>query len=88
MTKETKHELDTHREAIKEKIKENLEIFQPKIVTYSFRIERETIEAAKKEAAGSSISTAAFIRQAIEEKIRNDGRMDKIEKRLSKLENN
>ena len=75
--------LDINREAIKEKIKENLQIFQPKVVTYSFRIESEIIEAAKKEAAGSSISTAAFIRQAIEEKIKNDDRIDALENRIS-----
>jgi len=38
---------------------------------YSFRIDREIIYKAKKEAKKLSISTAAFIRQAILEKINN-----------------
>lgn len=79
--------MDIRRESIKGKIKENLEIFQPKMVMYSFRIDREIIEGAKKESAGLSISTAAFIRQAIIEKIDNKDRLSKLEERIEKLEN-
>lgn len=53
--------LDLHREAIKEKIKGNYRIYQPKMVMYSFRIDREILEGTKKEVAQLSISAAAFI---------------------------
>ncbi len=86
MTKETKHELDIHREAIKEKIKEEMEIFKPKMVMYSFRIDRVTLDGAKVEAARLSMSTTAFIRQAIVEKINNDSRFAALENRLSRLD--
>ncbi len=78
--------LDIHREAIKEKMKEELEIFQPKMVMYSFRIDRETFESVKVEAKRLSISTTSFIRQAIEGKINDDSRITALKNRLSKLE--
>lgn len=53
---------------------------------YSFRIDKEMIDKAKKEAKKLSISTAAFIRCAILEKINNQNKIKDIEKRLEKLE--
>lgn len=81
-----KNILDLHREAIKEKIKESYRIYQPKMVMYSFRIDREILEGAKKEAVKHSISAAAFIRQAIVEKIDGGDRINALENRLSKVE--
>jgi len=54
---------------IKEIIKEKYRFFVTKKLMYSFRIDKEIIAKAKKEAKKLSISTAAFIRQAILEKI-------------------
>lgn len=58
----------------------------PKIM-YSFKIEKELIDKAKKEAKKLSMATSTFIRQAILEKINHKNRFDKIEERLKKLEN-
>jgi len=79
--------LDINKEAIKEKIKEDLQVYQPKMVIYNFRIDKEILDGAKKEAAGLSISTADFIRQAIVEKMDNKARLSKLEERIEKLEN-
>ena len=57
----------------------------PKQIMYSLRIEKKIINKAKKEAKKLSISTSAFIRQAIVEKV-DSNRLNKIEKRLNKLE--
>jgi len=67
-------------------IKEKYRFFVPKKLMYSFRIDKEIIAKAKKEAKKLSISTAAFIRQAILEKINNQNKIKDIEKRLEKLE--
>ncbi len=53
---------------------------------YSLRIDKKIINKAKKEAKKLSISTSAFIRQAIMEKMNYKDRLDRIEKRLDKLE--
>lgn len=58
----------------------------PKIM-YSFKIEKELIDKAKREAKKLSMATSTFIRQAILEKINHKNRFDKIEERLKKLEN-
>lgn len=47
---------------------------------YSFRIDREIIYKAKKEAKKLSISTAAFVRPAILEKIYNQNKIKDIVK--------
>jgi len=52
-------------------IKEKYRFFVPNKIMYSFRIDKEIIDKAKKEVKKLSISTAAFIRQAILEKINN-----------------
>lgn len=70
----------------KEIIKEKYRFFVPKKIMYGFRIDKEIIGKAKKEAKKLSISTAAFIRQAILEKINNQDKIKDIEKRLEKLE--
>ena len=57
-----------------------------KKIMYSFRTDKEIIGKAKKEAKKLSISTAAFIRQAILGKINNQNKIKDIEKRLEKLE--
>lgn len=59
----------------------------PKKIMYSFKIEKELIDKAKKEAKKLSMATSTFIRQAILEKINLKNRFDKIEERLKKLEN-
>jgi predicted DNA-binding protein len=70
---------------MKEIIKEKYGFFVPKKM-YSLRIDKEIIDKTKKEAKKLSISTAAFIRQAILEKINNQDKIKDIEKRLEKLE--
>ena len=59
----------------------------PKKIMYSFKIEKELIGKARKEAKKLSMSTSAFIRQAIIEKMNNNDRLDRIEERLRILEN-
>ena len=71
---------------IKEIIKEKYRFFMTKKIMYSFRIDKEIIYKAKKEAKKLSISTAAFIRQAILGKVNNQSKIKDIEKRLEKLE--
>ena len=71
---------------IEEIIKEKYRFLVPNKIMYSFRINKEIIDKAKKEAKKLSISTAAFIRQAILEKINNQNKIKDIEKRLEKLE--
>jgi len=53
---------------------------------YSLRIDKRIIDKAKKEAKKLSMATSAFIRQAIVEKIDSNDKLNKIEKRLNKLE--
>ena len=57
----------------------------PKIM-YSFKIEKELIDKAKKEAKKLSMATSIFIRHAIMEKIESKNKIKEIEKRLSRLE--
>ena len=71
---------------IKEIIKEKYRFLVPDKIMYSFRINKEIIDKAKKEAKKLSISTAAFIRQAILEKINDQNKIKDIEKRLEELE--
>ncbi len=59
----------------------------PKKIMYSFKIERQLIDKAKKEAKKLSMATSIFIRQAILEKINHKDRLDRLEERLKKLEN-
>jgi len=59
----------------------------PKKIMYSFKIEKELIDKAKKEAKKLSMATSTFIRQAILEKINHKDRFDKIEERIKRLEN-
>jgi len=54
---------------------------------YSFKIEKELLDKAKKEAKKQSISMSAFIRQAIIEKMGYKDRLDRIEEKLDRLEN-
>ncbi|GAH00018.1 unnamed protein product [marine sediment metagenome] len=58
-----------------------------KQIMYSLRIDKKIINKAKKEAKKLSMATSAFIRQAIIEKMNHKDRLDRIEKRLDKLEN-
>lgn len=67
-------------------IKEKYRFFVPNKIMYSFRIDKEIIDKAKKGAKKLSTSTAAFIRQAILEKINNQDKIKDIKKRLEKLE--
>ncbi|GEM_PF-5907033 len=57
-----------------------------KKVMHSFKIERELIEKAKKEAKRQSMATSVFIRQAIIEKLNQRKELDKLKERLEKLE--
>jgi len=79
-------EAELNSKIIKEIIKEKYRFLVPNKIMYSFRINKEIIDKAKKEAKKLSISTAAFIRQAILEKINNQNKIKDIEKRLEKLE--
>jgi len=54
---------------------------------YSFKIEKELLDKAKKEAKKLSMATSTFIRQAILEKINHKNRLDELEERIEKLEN-
>lgn len=76
--------MDTEQNSkiIKEIIKEKYIFFAPKKIMYSFRIDKEIIDKAKKGAKKLSISTAVFIRQPILEKINNQDKIKDIEKRL------
>lgn len=56
-------------------------------IMYSFKIEKELIGKAKKEAKRLSMATSTFIRQAILEKLNNSDRLDELEKRIKNLEN-
>ena len=47
---------------------------------YSFRIDKEIIDKAKKEAKKLSISTATFIRQAIIDKVSYNNKLKGLEK--------
>ncbi len=58
----------------------------PKKIMYSFKIEKELIDKARKEAKKVSMSTSTFIRQAIIEKLDCEDRLYRIEKRIEKLE--
>jgi len=53
---------------------------------YSLRIDKRIIDKDKKAANKLSMATSAFIRQAIVEKIDSNDKLNKIEKRLNKLE--
>lgn len=53
---------ELNNKRIKEIIKEKYRFFVPKKIMYSFRIDKEMIDKAKKETKKLSISTAAFIR--------------------------
>ena len=79
-------EAEINSKIIKEIIKEKYRFFVPKKIMYSFRINKKIIDKAKKEAKKLSISTVAFIRCAILEKINNQDKIKDIEKRLEKLE--
>lgn len=59
----------------------------PKKIMYSFKIEKDLIDKAKKEAKKFSMATSTFIRQAILEKLNNSDRLDELEKRIKNLEN-
>ena len=59
----------------------------PKKTRYCFRINNELLNKAKKEANKLGLFTSAFIRQAIIEKLNNNSRLDKLERRIGKLEN-
>jgi len=60
----------------------------PKKIMYSFKIEKELLDKAKKEAKRLSMATSTYIRQAIIEKMGYKDRLDRIEERLERLENN
>jgi len=57
-----------------------------KKIMYSFKIEKELLNKAKKEAGKLGFTTSTFIRQAIIDKLNKKNRLDIIEKRLDKLE--
>jgi len=58
----------------------------PRKIMYSFKIEKELLDKAKKEAKKLSMATSTFIRQAMLEKINYKDRFDRLEKRIEKLE--
>jgi len=71
---------ELNNKRIKEIIKEEYRFFIPKKIMYSFRIDKEIIDKVKKEAKKLSLSPAAFIRQAIVEKINDQNKIKDIEK--------
>ncbi|MFO7929752.1 MAG: hypothetical protein R6U35_08815 [Candidatus Humimicrobiaceae bacterium] len=58
----------------------------PKKVMHSFKIEKDLIERAKKEAKSQSMATSVFIRQAIIEKLEKKKKLEELEERIKKLE--
>lgn len=54
---------------------------------YSFRIDKEIIDKAKKEGKKLGLCTSAFIRQAIIDKVSYNNRLKELEDRIVKLEN-
>ena len=52
---------------------------------YPFKIEKELIDKARKEAKKLSMAISTFIRQGILEKSINSERSDELEERLEKL---
>ncbi len=57
-----------------------------KKVMHSFKIEKELIERAKKEARKQSMATSVFIRQAIIEKLNQREELEQLKERIQKLE--
>jgi len=53
---------------------------------YSFRIDKKLLNKAKKEAKKSGLSTSAFIRQAIIDKVSYNNKLKELEERIEKLE--
>ena len=68
-------------------IKEKYRFFVPIKIMYRFRIDKETIDKAKKEAKKLSLCASAFIRQAIIDKVNHRNKLKDLEKRIGKLEN-
>lgn len=67
-------------------VKRKYKSYTPKQIMYSFRINKKIIDKVKKEASKLSISTSAFMRQAILEKIENNTNLKTFKKRLKKVE--
>jgi len=55
-------------------------------IMYSFRIDKKLLNKAKKEAKKSGLSTSAFIRQAIIDKVSYNNKLKELEERIEKLE--
>ena len=54
---------------------------------YSFRIDKNLINKAKKEAKKLGLCTSAFIRQAIIDKVSYNNKLKELEEIITKLEN-
>jgi len=54
---------------------------------YSFRIDKNLINKAKKEAKKSGLCTSTFIRQAVIYKVSYNNKLKELEDRIAKLEN-
>jgi len=67
-------------------IKEKYRFFVPNKIMYSFRIDKEIIDKAKKEAKKLGLCTSAFIRQAIIDKVSYNNRIKELEDRIERLE--
>ena len=56
-------------------------------IMYSFRIDKNLINRAKKEAKKLGLCTSAFIRQVIIDKVSYNNKLKELEERIGKLEN-
>jgi len=57
-------------------------------IMYSLKIEKELLDKAKEESKKSGFATSAFMRQAIIDNVNHRSKLDELEKRIEKLENN
>ena len=54
---------------------------------YSLKIEKELLEKTKKESKKLGLTTSAFIRQTIIDKLSHRNKLKELEERIEKLEN-
>jgi len=54
---------------------------------YSLKIEKELLDKTKKESKKLGLTTSAFVRQTIVDKLNHKNKLKELEKRIEKLEN-
>ena len=56
-------------------------------IMYSLKIEKELLDKTKKESKKLGLTTSAFVRQTIVDKLNHKNKLKELEKRIEKLEN-